>query len=451
MDIKIQLPQHVGYIIETLQTAGYEAYAVGGCVRDTILGRTPDDWDITTSANPQQIKELFGYTIDTGIQHGTVTVMLDRIGYEVTTYRIDGLYEDGRHPKEVSFTQSLEEDLRRRDFTINAMAYNDTTGLVDLYGGVDDLNHGIIRCVGDARERFGEDALRMLRAVRFAAQLGFAIAEDTMSAIKDLSPTLHKISAERIQAELVKLLCSGHPEKFLLVYETGMTAIFMPEFDIMMQTKQNHPRHIYNVGMHTIKTLEAVKNDRVLRITMLLHDVAKPKCRTTDEHGINHFKGHPVLGAEMAKDILKRLKFDNDTIDAVTRLILYHDDNPAMTPKSVRKLIARVGQERFLDLLEVKRADSCGQNPAYSEEKDVYLKYLHDCYEEFLEQNNCFTIKDLAIDGKDLMVLGMKPGKQMGEMLKELLELVLDEPERNEKSYLERYVQERLSQLGNDD
>ena len=337
--MKIVLPEKVKFIIETLETHGYEAYAVGGCVRDTMLHRTPGDWDITTQAKPEQVKEIFAekniHTIDTGIQHGTVTVMVEHEGFEVTTYRIDGEYEDARHPKNVQFTASLLEDLKRRDFTINAMAYNDKNGLIDAFDGVGDLERGVIRCVGCAMERFSEDALRMLRAVRFAAQLGFAIEAETKEAMVKLAPDIAKISAERIQTELVKLITSAHPGEIRTAWETGLTAVFLPEFDRMMATPQNTKHHCYSVGEHTVAALEHIVGDKVLRLTMLLHDVAKPVCRTTDASGNDHFYGHPKEGSEMARKILRRLKFDNDTTDKVCRLVCWHDDNPPLSEKNV--------------------------------------------------------------------------------------------------------------------
>ena len=259
MSLKILLPEKVNPIIKTIQAAGFEAYAVGGCVRDSILGRIPDDWDITTSAKPEDIKKLFKRTIDTGIEHGTVTVMLDKEGFEVTTYRIDGEYEDSRHPKEVTFTSNLREDLRRRDFTINAMAYNDEVGLVDIFGGILDIEQKIIRCVGNAKERFTEDALRMMRAVRFSAQLGYDIAPETKEAIKELAPTLKKISAERIQVELIKLVVSNNPDFLRIAYETGITAQVLWEFDLCMKTEQKNPHHMYSVGEHTLWAMKHIK------------------------------------------------------------------------------------------------------------------------------------------------------------------------------------------------
>ena len=267
--MEILLPQKAAFIIDTLQQAGHEAYAVGGCIRDSILGRQPEDWDITTSAKPDEVKRLFPKTIDTGIQHGTVTVLVEREGFEVTTYRVDGKYEDFRHPKEVTFTPDLIEDLKRRDFTMNAMAYNRKDGLVDAFGGVSDLNAGIVRCVGCAKQRFQEDALRMMRAVRFAAQLGFSIDGETKAAVKELSGTLVHISAERIQAELTKLLVSAHPEQMRTLYELGITGVMLPEFDRMMRAAQDNPHHCYTVGGHTIAALMHTPNDKILRLAVL--------------------------------------------------------------------------------------------------------------------------------------------------------------------------------------
>ena len=284
--MRMNLPPNVNRIIHTLQENGFEAYAVGGCVRDSILGRVPGDWDITTSASPQEIKSLFSHTVDTGIEHGTVTVLMDREGFEVTTYRVDGDYEDCRHPKSVQFTRNLREDLLRRDFTINAMAYNDEDGLVDIFGGMEDLEKRMIRCVGCARERFGEDALRIMRAVRFAAQLGFEIEEETKEAIRALAGNLRQISAERIQTELVKLMTSPHPELIREAYELGITAVILPEFDRLMDTAQETPHHFCNVGQHTIHVICAVRNDRILRLAALFHDFGKPDMKSIDAEGV---------------------------------------------------------------------------------------------------------------------------------------------------------------------
>ncbi len=436
--IKIQLPNSVQFIIRTIEQAGFEAYAVGGCVRDSILGREPDDWDITTSAKPEEVKQLFRYTVDTGIQHGTVTVLLKKECYEVTTYRIDGEYEDSRHPKEVNFTSLLSEDLRRRDFTINAMAYNESKGLVDLFGGQEDLKNGIIRCVGDPKERFSEDALRIMRAVRFSAQLGYCIEAQTEAAIKELAHTLDRISVERIQVELVKLLTSNHPEYMLKLYELGITKVFLPEFDIMMDTPQNNPHHLYSVGMHTIKAMELVPNDKLLRLTMLLHDVGKPATRTTDDKGVDHFHGHPSMGSELSKKILKRLRFDNETIDRVSLLVLFHDYGNAVsaTPAFTRKLMNKVRMKNFPLLLDIKYADVMAQSELQRKPKLEKLGQLKASYEEVLEQGMCISLKFLAVTGNDLIQAGMKPGQEIGQALNHLLDVVLEDPDMNNKESL---------------
>lgn len=434
--MKIVLPEKVNKIITTLEAHGYEAYAVGGCVRDSMLGRVPQDWDITTNAKPHQVKELFSHTIDTGIQHGTVTVMLSHEGFEVTTYRIDGEYEDARHPKKVEFTGNLLEDLKRRDFTINAMAYNEKSGLVDAFDGKGALTRGVIRCVGRADERFSEDALRMLRAVRFAAQLGFSIEEETRAAICRLAPNIARVSAERIQTELVKLLLSAHPDTLRTAYETGLTAVFLPEFDRMMECAQNNPHHCYSVGEHTLEAMRQSDCGKVVRLAMLLHDVAKPLCRSTDEAGVDHFYGHPKAGSEMAGAILRRLKFDNDTTDAVCRLVEWHDDNPALSGRGVRRAIHRVGEGQYPALFAVKRADILAQSDFRRAEKLAYVAEYEQLYGQIEKEQQCLSIQELAVDGNDLIALGMKPGKKLGEVLKSLLELVLDEPECNTKERL---------------
>ncbi len=443
----MNLPADVSKIINILESNGHEAYAVGGCVRDCILGKIPHDWDITTSALPEQVKGLFSHTFDTGIEHGTVTVLLNSVGYEVTTYRVDGKYEDGRHPKEVTFTASLEEDLKRRDFTINAMAYNESQGLVDLFGGKEDLEAGIIRAVGNPIERFTEDALRMLRALRFSAQLGFEIEDDTYQAIKTLAPTLAKISAERIQVEMVKLLISDHPERMREVYESGLTAIFFPEFNEMMECEQINKHHMYTVGEHTIASLGFVPADKVLRLSMLLHDIAKPVCKTTDEKGQNHFKMHPVKGADMARAVLRRLKFDNDTTDRVCNLVKNHDDRPEINERNVRRMIIRVKQENFSDLLAVKRADLLAQSMYHREEKLAYVDGLEKMYNEIIAAGDCLRIKDLHINGKDLISMGVPQGQQIGTILNTLFDEVVDSPELNTREYLVKRATELVGDI----
>ncbi len=432
----IQLPIHVKTIINTLEGAGYEAYAVGGCIRDSLLGREPQDWDITTSARPWQVKELFSRTIDTGIRHGTVTVMMEREGFEVTTYRIDGEYEDARHPSEVTFTGNLLEDLKRRDFTVNAMAYNERQGLVDEFDGMGDMSRKMIRCVGRADERFTEDALRMLRAVRFAAQLDFSIEEKTRQGIVKLAPALHKISAERIQGELVKLLVSPNPQKIRVLYETGISREIFPWLDEMYRTPQNNPHHCFNVGEHTVQALMHVPEDKVLRLAMLFHDVAKPHCLHTDENGIHHFHGHPREGASMARMIMRRLKFDNDTIDRVASLILWHDDNPPLIPAEIRKAMHRIGLRQFPNLFLIKRGDVMGKSSAYRKEMLDYIDAYQQMYESILKKGECISLKTMAVTGADLIACGIRPGREMGELLEYLLSLVLEQPEKNTKEFL---------------
>ena len=467
------LPKNVSYIISKLEQAGYEAYAVGGCVRDTLLGRKPQDWDITTSAKPFQIKELFKKTIDTGIQHGTVTVMLEHIGYEVTTYRIDGEYEDNRHPKKVEFTDNLKLDLERRDFTINAMAYNDNRGLVDEFGGIKDLKDGIIRCVGDAGQRFDEDALRMLRAVRFAGQLGFEIEEKTREAIIKRASHLESISAERIRVELTKLLVSKEAGRIRDAYYTGMTKYFLPELDTAMQTQQKNPHHIYTVGEHSIYGIEIMncffgvtfnrkiydkipgdvletakrlagkmdkKQQTILCMTMLLHDIAKPAVMTVDENGVGHFYGHPQESEKMAKKIMRRLTFDNDSISNACRLIRFHDYRMEDTNRAFRRAVSKIGADIMNMLFLVEYADVLSQSDKMLDEKISKINSGVKRFEYIVENAQPLAVKDLAVTGADLIAAGVKPGPKMGDILKSMLDKVLDEPEANTKENLLKYM-----------
>ena len=442
--MKIELPRKVVLIIKNLQRHGYDAYAVGGCVRDSILNRKPEDWDITTSAKPEQVKRIFRRTVDTGIEHGTVTVLIGKDGFEVTTYRVDGLYEDGRHPKEVTFTSRLEEDLKRRDFTINAMAYNDDERLVDAFGGMRDLNYHLIRCVGEPKERFSEDALRILRAVRFSAQLAFPIEPETAEAIKSLAPNLEKISAERIQAELVKLLVSDHPERIQDACELGITKVVLPEWDDMVGVKQNTPHHKYDVAAHTVHALQNVKNDKVLRLTMLFHDMGKPVMKTTDENGRDHFKGHAIASEQIAKTVMKRLKFDNDTIRKVTKLVAYHDYRMEPTGANVRRAMHEIGVELFPYYLAVRLADTKAQSSYERRGKLENIIQIRELYRNALRNKECVTLKDLAVTGTDLINLGIAPGKELGTLLNEMLDMVIEDPAWNQKGKLCDYVKERF-------
>lgn len=395
--MQMQIPQHVEYIIGRLTQHGHEAYAVGGCVRDTLLGRKPGDWDITTSARPEQVKQLFRRTIDTGIQHGTVTVMMDKIGYEVTTYRIDGEYEDGRHPKQVEFTADLKEDLKRRDFTINAMAYSHETGIVDAFGGMEDLRDKVIRCVGDAMERFTEDALRILRAIRFSAQLDFSIEENTWKAIFTIAPNIAKVSKERIQVELTKLLLSEHPEKMKEVYETGISRYVSPAF-----------ARIPWQQLHIPVSLPAVKYVRwaaFLRLT---------------------------VPAE-AVQVLRDLKMDNDTISKVKTLVSWSGRALEPQPAAVRRAMSQMEPEVWDALLELNEYDD-----------DIRRMTA-----QIRRAGDCLSLKELAVKGQDLIAAGVKPGKEMGEILHQLLEEVLEDPEDNQKEILLQKIQRQQRISGN--
>lgn len=440
-----EFPAKVRTIISRLQDAGYEAYAVGGCVRDSYMGRIPNDWDITTNALPAQVKEIFRRTIDVGIEHGTVKVMMGNDGYEVTTYRIDGEYEDSRHPKEVTFTSDLAEDLRRRDFTINAMAYSEKTGLVDLFGGMQDLKDGVIRAVGDPAERFDEDALRMLRALRFSAAFDFKIEDETAKAISRLCGNLANISAERIRTELEKLICSDHPGRLRQAYDLGVTAVIFPEWDVMTECEQVTPHHFTNVGDHTIVALEYIvkhfhdidkKEDRILRIATMLHDIAKPAKKFRGDDGADHFKGHPEEGVAMAESFLRRLKYDNDTIKRVKKLVRFHDDTPELTYPSVRRFIVDVEASNMDNLMRLKLADLYAHTDYKREEKLRRIETLDEMYRQIIKDGDGLSVSSLAVGGNDLMAEGVPAGPAIGAALSKLLEAVLDDPSVNEREKL---------------
>ncbi len=436
IDKHLEVPKDAEVILETLMDAGYEAFVVGGCVRDCILGREPKDWDITTSARPEQVKALFKKTIDTGIQHGTVTVMMHHEGYEVTTYRIDGEYEDSRHPKEVVFTENLIEDLKRRDFTINAMAYNPRTGVVDAFDGIGDLERKLVKCVGDPMERFTEDALRIMRAVRFAAQLGFEIDGPTAEAVKVIAPRLNNISAERIATELIKMLTSPNPGHIRIAADLGITAMMLPEYDAVRGLMPNSPNHIYDVETHTIKALEAVEADQVLRLCMLLHDLGKARTEVVVRDGREVFKDHNETGAVMAGKILRRLKLDNHTREAVMKLIASHNMQYEANEVSVRKALNRVGEDLFDQFLKVQTADACAKSPEKKEASLEDLRKKRTIYDKIISEGQCFTIKGLAIGGRDLIAAGVKPGPQLGEILDQLCKRVIEDQSLNTKEQL---------------
>lgn len=442
---EIEIPYLVNYIIDSLKLARYSAYMVGGCVRDMVLNRKPKDWDITTSATPEQVKDVFKGTmniIDTGLKHGTVTIMMNYAmdasniySCEVTTFRVDGKYSDNRRPDEIKFTDSLVEDLSRRDFTINAMAFNREEGLIDPFFGLGDIQSKIIKCVGNPNERFQEDALRMLRATRFKAQLGFEIEKYTASAIHDNYNLISNVSVERISQEINKILWSNPLEIFTVNYYKLINHI-IPELDICFWTNQDNPYHCYSVGKHLINSASAIENNLCLRLAMLLHDIAKPKCKTVDEYGIGHFYTHAEESSKMAVDILKRMRYDNLTIMRVRDLIFYHDAEIQDNRKAVRRWLNKVSEETFRDLLKVREADIKAQSPDYYQARHDKLERIKIILEEVLIAKECFSKKDLAINGTDLISLGYPEGKEIGLLIDILIEKVLDNPELNTKEQL---------------
>lgn len=435
-----KLPEDVLYILKTLNQNGFKAYAVGGCVRDMFLGKTPQDWDITTSAPPEDIIRCFDKTIPTGLQHGTVTVLLGKTPYEVTTFRVDGTYENHRSPETVTFTEDICEDLSRRDFTMNAMAYHPKTGLCDPFGGREDIKKKLIRCVGDPLRRFDEDALRMLRAVRFAAQTGFTIDSEILSAMSKLAHLISAISGERIRDELVKTLLSDRPATIRILHETGILKFILPELDCCFHTAQNHPYHMYNVGDHSLVATENVPKKLTLRLSALLHDIGKPKKKTTDENGIDHFLGHGTVSETMSRDIFTRLRLDNKTKDAALLLIREHDRRYALTKKSIRRAMSVVGKDVFPDLIALQKGDCLGQSQMHQKERLENLNLAMNLYAEICDDDDALTIADLAIGGADLISLGYR-GKEIGEKLSLALNLVLDDPAANQKEILLKKIQ----------
>lgn len=441
---KIDLPKDVEMIINSIYSAGFEAFAVGGCVRDSILGKEPSDWDITTSAHPGDVKNIFPKTFDTGLKHGTVTVVENGINYEITTYRIEGDYTDSRRPDSVEYTDSLEVDLSRRDFTINAMAYNATKGLVDPFGGIRDIELRRIRTVGNPDDRFAEDALRMLRAVRFSAQLGYEIHKDTAEGCIKNADRIQQISGERVRVELEKTILSQNPSQIRILHDLGLMKFIMPELDICFSTEQHHPYHIYNVGDHTLKTLENIRSNSILRWAMLLHDVGKAVTKSTDTKGIDHFYGHNAVSEELSRSIMNRLRFDNKTKTNVCLLIKNHDRMISPGGKSLKRAISELGKENMELLFEVKRADKFGQNPDFLEKSLMDLEELISAYNKIINTEECFDMKNLAVDGNDLISIGIIDGKQIGKILKDLFDMVLEKPEMNTKEELIKISKELI-------
>ncbi|WP_432408819.1 CCA tRNA nucleotidyltransferase [Wukongibacter sp. M2B1] len=443
--MKIQIPRRVNRILDVLKNHNHEGYIVGGCVRDSILGREPNDWDICTNCRPERMLEIFNVfkVIPTGLKHGTVTIVIENEHFEVTTFRIDKDYNDGRRPDRVEFTGDLREDLKRRDFTINAMAYGRSEGLIDYYGGVDDIAIKKIRCVGEPRQRFSEDYLRMLRAVRFSNQLGYELESNTFKAIEELSNNIVHISKERIREELNKILLSDKPSTgFMLLLETGLLQYIVPEMLRCVNFDQRNPHHHKDVFNHTMIVLDNTEKDLVLRLAALLHDIAKPLCFSIDDEGVGHFYSHHIKGMDMSEEILKGLKYDNQTINLVKALVKEHMSKfNELTPKIVKRLINRVGPDNMERLFKLQRADVKGSNEPHDFSG---IEKIEELYVKIINEKQPLSVKDLEVNGRDLMNLGIPQGKEIGRMLEKLLERVLDNPETNRRALLINEVKDIL-------
>ncbi len=433
----IRVPDYALTVVERLESRGYEAYVVGGCVRDSLLGREPNDWDVCTNALPEDVLRVFRrfHVIKTGLQHGTVTVMSDHCPVEVTTFRIDGNYSDNRHPDAVSFVSRVEEDLARRDFTINAMAYSPTRGLVDAFGGQEDLAAGLIRCVGEPDARFNEDGLRIMRALRFAARFGFAIERETANAVRRNRHLLENVSAERIFKELKGMLVGTGVLDMLLAFPEVFSCI-IPELAPSIGFDQHTPYHCHDVWTHSAYAVSAAPADELLRLTMLLHDVGKPACFSLGADGRGHFYGHPAESEKQAKQVLLRLKSDNATLSTVCTLIRVHDMTLPTTVAGMRRLIGKLGVDNTHRLLDVQRADHAAHSDYDAATGARLLREAAELLEDVLDMDPAFTVKDLAINGNTLMQLGMKPGPAMKQVLEQLLEAVQNDTLANTEEAL---------------
>ena len=437
------IPAGARHILETLTGAGYEACLVGGCVRDLLRGAEPHDWDICTSARPEETEACFAgrQIVETGLKHGTVTVLEEDGPYEVTTYRAEGPYSDSRRPDYVRFVSDLEADLARRDFTMNAIAMGPDGRLRDPFGGAEDIRSGLIRCVGQPARRFREDGLRIMRALRFGAVLGYELEENTARAIHEERAVLSHVAAERINVELCQLLLGNRIGAILRRYPDVLCQFWRP-LEPLVTLEQNTPWHCWGGWEHTVRAVEAAPADLILRLTMLLHDIGKPSCKSTDEKGIDHFYGHPAAGAQLASQMLRALKFDNRTREQVVTLVEHHDVRIPCLERSVRRWLGRLGPETFFRLLEVKRADGMGQ--AYEKVKDrlAELEELRAMAEEVIAQGRCFSLKDLEVNGRDILAAGVPAGPQVGRVLNGLLERVLSGELPNERDILLASIQE---------
>lgn len=440
----MKLPSSVMIVFSVLEQHDKEIYLVGGCVRDMFLKRQAKDYDFATSATPEETMKIFkksGYrVVPTGIDFGTVTVLVGADSFEITTFRSDGDYGDGRRPNEVEFSKSIDEDLKRRDFTMNALAYNPKTGVLDNHMGLMDLRSGVIKAVGDADERLKEDFLRAFRAIRFANQLQMKLEKTIKTAIESHSDLIENVSKERVNVELTKTLLSGNPLRYVRLMSILLKDV-LPELHASFETEQKNPYHSYNVGEHTIRVVDSIENEISLKLTALLHDMGKPECKFTDDEGIDHFYGHHKASEQIAKRFLKDLKYSNEIIDKVTTLIYYHDRQVEATVKSVKRVLNKLGSDMFLELLKVKEADIQGQSPDYLHRAE-HLEDLREVYREIMEEKQCFSLKDLALNGRDIIALGVPKGKKIGEVLDILLDKVIDNAELNTKEALTLMVED---------
>ena len=444
--MKISIPDYAQKALSLLHAQGFKAYIVGGCVRDAVLGKTPNDYDICTDCTPDVMKKVFsGFTtIETGIKHGTLTVLIDRQPLEITTFRSDGTYTDHRKPDSVKFEKELSEDLKRRDFTVNALCCNDDEGVVDMFGGLDDIKNKVIKCVGKPQERFDEDALRILRALRFSSVLDFEIEPATSQAIHEQKELLRAISAERIAAELKKLLCGRDPARILLEYR-DVFAVIIPQLAPCFDFAQNNPHHCYDVYTHICSSVNNIEPDWVLRLAMLLHDVGKPLVHTVDENGIDHFKTHQLRSAEIAREVMGALKLDNKSRSRIYSLVLEHDNRIPAKKKSVRRFLSKYDEEFFADYIRVRRADTLAQSRYFRREKLEELDEIEKIAHQICEEALCLHISDLAVNGNDLKELGLS-NKQIGEGLKLLLEEVIEERAVNDRESLLAYLKESMNE-----
>ena len=430
----IKIPHDVRTVMDVLTNNGYKAYVVGGCVRDSIMGRTPNDWDVTTDAAPEKIKELFsGFkTVDTGIKHGTVLIVSGKTPVETTTFRLDGEYSDNRHPDKVTFTKNVCEDLSRRDFTINAMAYNETDGIVDPFDGRSDIENKIIRCVGDADTRFNEDALRIMRAVRFSSVIGFDIEEKTAESIIKNENLLSGIACERLMAELMKLLCGDNVFNVLSQFRS-VIGVFIPELKLEFDFKQYGKKHGYDVWMHTVHTVNNIENDPILRLTMLLHDTGKIATHKLDANGNSTFKNHAAVGGVIAENILKRLKFSKEYINTVSYLVSIHDKEVPETRTEVKEYIRDLGEENFIRLMKIRRADKSGLAKGFRDITEKLL-FAYSTFDEVMNNNEPYSLSQLAVNGNDIKKY--VPSNEIGNTLNHLLEIVIENPEKNNRETL---------------